>query len=116
MYSIGEFSRMTGLSIHTLRYYEHEGLIKPKRNDKNRRLYSENEIEWVKFIKRLKNTGMPIHEISYYAKLRSKGNASLKERLEMLIQHRKNLNQKLEVLNENLVKLDEKINFYKSLI
>lgn len=39
-YSIGEFSRLTGLGIHTLRYYEHEGLIAPGRGSGNRRCYS----------------------------------------------------------------------------
>ncbi len=42
-YSIGEFSKLTNLGIHTLRYYEHEGLITPERNASNRRV-------WVKSI------------------------------------------------------------------
>lgn len=62
-YSIGEFSKATGLGIHTLRYYEHENLIIPLRNSSNRRRYSEKDIAWIAFIKRLKATGMPIKEI-----------------------------------------------------
>ena len=72
-YSIGEFSKVTGLGIHTLRYYEHENLIIPLRNASNRRRYSEKDIAWIAFIKRLKATGMPIKEIKKYAVLRAKG-------------------------------------------
>ena len=67
-YSIGEFSKLTGLGIHTLRYYEHENLIIPDRNSSNRRRYSDRDIAWIDFIKRLKDTGMPIKEIKRYAK------------------------------------------------
>ena len=56
-YSIGEFSKVTGLGIHTLRYYEHENLIIPLRNASNRRRYSEKDIAWIAFIKRLKAAG-----------------------------------------------------------
>jgi len=62
-YSIGEFSKVTGLGIHTLRYYEHESLITPVRNSSNRRRYSEKDITWIAFIKRLKATGMPIRAV-----------------------------------------------------
>lgn len=68
-YSIGDFSKLTGLGIHTLRYYEHEGLIAPERNSGNRRCYSDKDLAWTYFIKRLKDTGMPIKEIKHYAKL-----------------------------------------------
>ena len=66
-YSIGEFSKLTNLGIHTLRYYEHEGLIMPERNASNRRCYSDKDLTWIEFIKRLKDTGMPIKEIKHYS-------------------------------------------------
>lgn len=112
-YSIGEFSEVTGLGIHTLRYYEHEGLIAPMRNSSNRRRYSDKDIAWVDFIKRLKATGMPIKEIKQYAILRSKGDATLLERMEMLIRHRQSLNDQIKQLQEHEVKLNEKITFYQ---
>lgn len=112
-YSIGEFSEVTGLGIHTLRYYEHEGLIAPMRNSSNRRRYSDKDIAWVDFIKRLKATGMPIKEIKQYAILRSKGDATLLERMEMLIRHRQSLNDQIKQLQEHEAKLNEKITFYQ---
>ncbi len=112
-YSIGEFSEVTGLGIHTLRYYEHENLIIPMRNSSNRRRYSEKDIAWIAFIKRLKATGMPIKEITRYAMLRAEGDATLTQRMEMLIQHRQSLNDQIKQLQEHEAKLDEKIAFYQ---
>ena len=112
-YSIGEFSRLTNLGIHTLRYYEHENLITPKRNSNNRRCYSDKELVWIEFIKRLKDTGMPIKEIQRYAELRAKGDLTLNERMEMLTVHRESLNEQIKVLQEHMAKLDDKIDFYR---
>ncbi len=112
-YSIGEFSRLTNLGIHTLRYYEHENLIIPLRNSSNRRRYSEKDIAWIAFIKRLKATGMPIKEIKKYAALRAKGDVTLSERMEMLMQHRQSLDERIRQLQEHEAMLDEKIAFYR---
>ena len=112
-YFIGEFSRLTDLGIHTLRYYEHEGLITPERNSGNRRCYSDKDLAWIEFIKRLKDTGMPIKEIQHYAKLRAVGDLTLRERMEMLTAHREALNEQIKQLQEHLTKLDDKIDFYR---
>lgn len=112
-YSIGEFSKLTGLGIHTLRYYEHENLIIPERNSSNRRRYSDKDIAWIDFIKRLKDTGMPIKEIQRYAALRAAGDSTLAKRMEMLIQHRQALGEQIEQLQEHMAKLDDKIDFYR---
>ena len=112
-YSIGEFSRLTNLGIHTLRYYEHENLIMPERNSSNRRCYSDKDLAWTYFIKRLKDTGMPIKEIQRYAKLRAEGDLTLNERMEMLTVHRESLNEQIKALQEHMAKLDDKIDFYR---
>ena len=112
-YSIGDFSKLTGLGIHTLRYYEHEGLITPERNATGRRCYSDKDLTWIEFIKRLKDTGMPIKEIRHYAELRAAGDPTLSERMEMLVQHRQALNEQIAQLQEHKAKLDEKIEFYR---
>ena len=113
-YSIGEFSKLTNISIYTLRYYEKEVLITPDRKENGRRMYSENDVKWVEFIKRLKDTGMPIKEIKKYAELRAMGNSTLRERMAMLKKHRTNLNEQISKSQEHLQKLDEKIAFYQS--
>lgn len=112
-YSIGEFSRLTGLGVHTLRYYEQENLITPERNSGNRRCYSDKDLDWIKFIKRLKDTGMPIKAIQRYARLRAEGSTTLQERMEMLIAHREALGEQMRQLQEHMAKLDDKIDFYR---
>lgn len=111
---IGEFSKITGISADTLRYYEKEGIIKPMRNESDRRNYSESDVKWAEFIIRLKDTGMPIREIRRYAKLRVKGNETLYERLEMLLAHQKKLDTQIAKLLENRSRLDDKIEYYRN--
>lgn len=115
-YSIGEFSRKTGLGIYTLRYYEHEGLLLPERTAANRRCYSERDVAWAAFILRLKETGMPIREIRRYAALRAEGDDTLSARMEMLIGHRANLAAELDRLHAHMEALDAKIAFYRTAI
>ena len=112
-YSIGEFSEITELGVHTLRYYEKEGLICPARDNGNRRRYSKEDLLWTEFIKRLKETNMPVKEIKKYAVQRAMGDKTLDSRMEMLIQHRENLNGQIALMQEHLSKLDEKIEYYK---
>jgi len=111
-YSIGEFSKRTELSIHTLRYYEKEQLIKPRRHFNKRRYYLETDVLWIDFIKRLKATGMPVKTIARYAGLRAEGEDTLLERKEMLIQHRQYLSDQIMELQEHMSKINDKINMY----
>lgn len=110
---IGEFAQKTGLSVHTLRYYEQEGLLTPARNQANRRVYTEQDLAWVAFIRRLKDTGMPLGEIRRFAQLRAQGDATTAPRLAMLIDHRAQLDRQIAQLIEHRQKLDEKIGFYR---
>lgn len=111
-YSIGDFSKLVGLSIYTLRFYESEELIIPARKENGRRVYSEADKEWIQFIKRLKETKMPIKEIQKYAELRAKGDTTLIDRMEMLADHRIGLKKEIEALQEHLEALDIKIENY----
>ena len=115
-FTIGEFSKQTKISIYTLRYYEKEGLIKPQRLDNGRRVYTDRDITWMDFIKRLKATNMPIKEIQHYARLQGMGDSTFEERMELLINHRSTLVDEIAALQEHLANLDEKIGFYKEAI
>lgn len=85
---IGEFSGVTGISAYTLRYYEKKGLICVNRDSNGRRYYSENDVEWVKFMKRLKDTGMLLRDIKHYSDLRYQGDATMEVRMDLLTRHR----------------------------
>ncbi len=115
-YYIGEFSKKFGISIDTLRYYEKIGLIYPERDNVNKRIYSEKDIEWLKFIIRLKETNMPIKQIKYYSKLRYEGDNTIKERLELLNEHMNRLKAEKEKIEENMQHLKEKITIYNDMM
>ena len=110
-----KFSRIVELSSYTLRYYEKIGLLKHvHRNSSGHRVYSNRDIDWVNFIKRLKDTGMPLEEIQKYASLRDLGTKTLVDRQKLLEIHRENLKEHIRQQNEHLKVLDDKINLYKS--
>ena len=85
---IGEMAKAADISEYTLRYYERKGLIRVNRDNGGRRCYEESDIEWIKFIKRLKDTGMLLKDIREYSRLRYEGNTTMPERLQMLEKHR----------------------------
>ena len=110
---IGEISEKTGLSLSKLRYYEKHGLIEVARNANGLRNYDESDVEWVKFIQRLKETGMQIKEIRRYAELRYKGKSTMPERLEMLQTHKEYILEQQRKWEEYLQNLEKKIEYYK---
>lgn len=114
--TIGEFSVITGISAYTLRYYEKKGLLRVNRDSGGRRDYSEDDIEWVKFIQRLKDTGMLLRDIKHYSDLRYQGDDTMAERMKLLIQHRKSVVEEKRKWEEYLRNLDEKIGIYQERI
>jgi DNA-binding transcriptional MerR regulator len=112
--SIGELSAASGLSTHTLRYYEKLGVLKPAdRAASGHRQYRADAVAWLEFVLRLKITGMPLAEIRKYAELRAGGQATLQPRLTMLELHRKRLVSNISELSENLTSLDSKMKTYR---
>lgn len=112
--SIGELSKASGLSTHTLRYYEKLGVLTPAdRTMSGHRRYRANAVVWLDFVLRLKITGMPLAEIRTYAQLRAKGDATLQSRLTMLERHRERLVNSITALSESLAALDAKIKTYR---
>jgi DNA-binding transcriptional MerR regulator len=112
--SIGELSTASGLSTHTLRYYEKLGVLKPAdRAASGHRQYRADAVAWLDFVLRLKITGMPLAEIRKYAELRAGGEATLQPRLTMLELHRKRLVSNISELSGNLTALDSKMKTYR---
>lgn len=114
--SIGEMSAATGLPESTLRYYEKRNLIKVARDKNNRRVYNDNDVEWIKFIRRLKETGMKLNDIQYYSALRYQGNATMPERLEILERHREYVQRQVDLWHTYLENLEKKIGVYRESI
>jgi DNA-binding transcriptional MerR regulator len=89
MMKIGELATRSGLSAHTLRYYERIGLLPRAHRDRSRqRDYDAAILAWIEFLQRLKTTGMPLKDMLRYAKLREKGIATELDRQKLLESHR----------------------------
>lgn len=115
--SIGELSRLSGVSPYTLRYYESAGILMPAGRAANgHRRYRREDILWLEFVLRLKLTGMPLAEIRRYAALRAEGDGTLEARLAMLMRHRQRLNTRLDELAACAGALDDKILTYRKTI
>lgn len=113
-YSIGEFSKIVGLSEHTLRFYEKEGLIKVNRDDNNVRIYSDENKLWIESLLHLKNTGMALKDMKQFAMWGHIGDETMEDRLALLKNHRKKVVEDMEKLRQSLEHLDNKIYFYEN--
>ncbi len=110
-YSIQQASEQTGLSVHTLRYYEKIGLILDvARNAAGRRQYSDADLQWIRFLKQLKATGMPLVQMKTFAELRRGGHATHAARRGLLAAHRTAVEAQISALHDCLDLIDYKIN------
>ncbi|MEV4686211.1 MerR family transcriptional regulator [Microbacterium sp. LWH3-1.2] len=112
--TVAQMAAATGVSAHTLRYYERAGLIHPvARTSANQRRYSEADLEWLRFLLRLRETGMPIAQMREYADLRAEGPSTLGSRLALLETHQGELRERIAVLERHEQALDSKISTYR---
>lgn len=110
------FAARTGLSAHTLRYYERIGLLDPVgRASSGHRRYLADDLAWVEFLTRLRATGMPVRVMQRFAALRRHGDRTLPGRRELLEAHQRNIEQHLADLEINLAAITEKIQHYRDL-
>lgn len=114
--NIARFADLTGLSADTLRYYEKIGLMTGvRRNMSGHRDYSDRDVEWVGFIVRLKETGMPLSEIKSYAILRDRGDSTMIQRRQLLEEHLVVLERQVAKALEHRDALRRKIEHYHQL-
>ena len=113
--SIAEAARRTGVSVHTLRYYERAGLVVTSvdRTTGGRRRYHRLDLQWIVVCTKLRATGMPIKAIRRYAQLVAAGPGNELERLALMEAHRAEVMARLDELQENLKLIDHKIDVYR---
>lgn len=112
-YSIRQVSEKTNLSAHVLRYYEKEGLLPDvKRSKSGIRHYSEDNLEWLGLVCCLKNTGMSIKQIKEFVDLSTQGDRTLKDRCEMLAEHKKNVEAQMQEMQHHLEKITHKVRYF----
>lgn len=115
--TIQAVAEITGLSAHTLRYYERVGLLPTvERAASGHRRYSEADLSWIEFVKRLRSTGMPIADVQRYVELVHQGDATVAERLAIMEAHRRKLKTRIEELSGFLAKIEHKVKRYREKI
>ncbi len=108
--SVAEAAARVGLTAHTLRWYEQEGLLPPVARDAaGRRRYRQVDLGRLGILTRLRTTGMPVSEMRRYAKLAEHGADTLPERGELLAEHRDRVLARLEQLRRDLDVIEQKI-------
>jgi len=114
--TISEVAQRTGLSAHTLRYYERAGLIAPvARASGGQRRYAASDLDWIGFLLRLRETRMPIGQMQDFARLRGEGNATASARRQMLDAHLAEVLATIKTMQRAAKALQEKIVHYQTL-
>lgn len=115
--TIQQVSEATGLSEHTLRYYERIGLIHPiSRAGNGHRRYHPSDVGWIDFLNKLRATGMSIQQMQQYAELQREGDRTLPQRVEMLKEHHQEVEARIEALTEHLKLISYKIELYSEML
>lgn len=114
-YTIKDVAKLTGLSIFTIRFYDKEGLLPfVSRNKSGVRVFTESDMKQIMTICCLKNTGMQIKDIKKYIDYCMEGAETINSRKELFIEHRHEIIEQINTLNENLKLIDTKLEIYCS--
>jgi DNA-binding transcriptional MerR regulator len=114
--TVGEVADRVGLTVHTLRWYEQEGLVEPvERDTAGRRRYGDDDLNWLRLLIRLRSTGMPVRDMRRYAEMVRAGDGTVGDRLRLFVEHRERVLARIAELNADLAVLDAKIEIYGEL-
>ena len=115
-YTIRQVAEKEGITTHTIRYYDREGLLPLlERTDSGILKFSEEDIHWLELICCLKNSGMPIHRIKEFMNLCLQGEATCEERKQILVEHKQAILKQMEVLKTSLNTVNYKIDHYREI-
>lgn len=114
MYTPGQVAEQTGFSLDTLRYYERIGLLDDiARNSGGQRVFTEQDVAWLRILRCLRETGMPIQRMVRYAELARGGDETVAERLELLREHDRDIDEKIAHLRVEQDHIRSKIAYYQ---
>lgn len=114
--TIQQVAALTGLSVHTLRYYERYGLLEPvSRAANGHRRYSADDITRIEFLNRLRMTGMPVRQMQQLTELVRRQPDAVADRRAILEAHEREVQKRIHELSQNLAVIQKKIQLYKDL-
>ena len=112
-YTISEVVALTGLTAHTLRWYERIGLMPGvDRSHTGQRRYRNRDLDWLDFVGKLRMTGMPVADMVRYAEMVREGESTYADRRELLESTRRDALTRIAELQDAVAVLDRKIGFY----
>ena len=117
LYTMKQACDETGLTYDTLKFYCNEGLIPNVKRDKNNyRVFNDKDIVWIKSLSCLKSCGMSIVEMKEYLALCLKGESTIPERQEILNNKLKELEYKINKIQDSINYIHWKQNFYNDVL
>ena len=112
-YTIAQAAERFGLTTHTLRYYDKEGLLPfVQRSSGGNRMFSENDLQWLALLTCLKNTGMPLKDIKRFIDWIKLGDESIPQRYRMFLEQKKRLQAEIDTMRLYMKRIDFKLWFY----
>lgn len=116
--SIGQVAERTGLSVHALRFYEKEGILANEvhRGPGGRRVYTQQDVDWLRMCILLRMSGMPVPEIRRYTELVRQGDGNELQRLEILKEHQERVRQQMAQLQECMDLITYKVGIYEDYV
>ncbi|MGW7648842.1 MerR family transcriptional regulator [Streptomyces bobili] len=110
--SVAEAARLVGLSTHTLRYYEQEGLVRPARNASGYREYSAFDLRRLVFLARMRLSGMTMTDLKRYILLVEQGPSTISERRRIMLDQQDRITRQIRELGLALETTEYKIRVY----
>lgn len=115
-YTISDIAKLMGVSTHTLRYYDKEGLFPNVKRVNGIRIFEDKDFEWLRVLNCLRNINMPIKKMKEYVELCQQGDASLKDRLKMIEEQEESINAQIKTLEYYKQEIDFKKKYYEEAI
>jgi len=113
---IGEASARAGLSIDTIRYYDSLGLITGGTRDRGgRRQFDDEGVAWLRFLRQMRATGMPLEQLRSYIDARQRGAAGVPDVLDVLRRHQESMLAAREEVDQCMQLVAAKISKYQQL-
>lgn len=116
-YTIKQVAEKLDLTAYTLRYYEKECLLPfVERDERGNRVFGDKDVEWIILICCLRDTGMSVSEIKRYVEHCTVGDEKIEARRQILFEHKRKVEQKIEQMKQNLAKINRKLQYYDDFV
>lgn len=112
-YSISEVAKMLNVSTYTIRYYDKEGLFPLVKRVNGIRVFEDKDFPWLRMLNCLKNLNMPIKKIKEYVDLALKGDETLKERYDLILEQEESIEKQIKELRYYKKQIDFKKAYYE---